>query len=130
PTSRNVGSYSPRLSVTRSEQGREATKGSAPMNLVRWLKRRLRVLFRRVDVEADLSDEIRLHLDMETEELARQGRSPAEARREARLLLGGVEQTKEAVRDVRPLQWLSGIGLDVRLAIRMLRKSWGLTLVG
>jgi len=100
------------------------------MNLVRWLKRRLRVLFRRVDVEADLSDEIRLHLDMETEELARQGRSPAEARREARLLLGGVEQTKEAVRDVRPLQWLSGIGLDVRLAIRMLRKSWGLTLVG
>jgi hypothetical protein len=100
------------------------------MNPATWLMRRLRALFGRDAVESDLSDEIRLHLDMETEELVRQGRSPEEARREARLLLGGVEQTKEAVRDVRPLQWLDGIGVDLRLGLRMLRKSWGLTLVG
>lgn len=100
------------------------------MHLARWLRRRVRILFRRDEVESDLSDEIRLHLDMEAQELVRHGRSPDEARREARLLLGGVEHTKEAVRDSRPLHWLNGVGLDVRLGLRMLRKSWGLTLVG
>ena len=76
------------------------------------------VLFRRDDVELDLSDEIPLHLDMETAELVRRGRTEKEARREARLLLGGVEQTKEAVRGTRPLHWLGGMGLDVRLGLR------------
>src|SRR6185295_15801596 len=108
----------------------EPRRAGTPMNLTARLKRRLRILFRRDDVETDLSDEIRLHLDMETEELVRQGRSPEEARREARILLGGVEQTKEAARDVRPLHWVGGLGLDLRLGLRMLRKSWGLTLVG
>jgi predicted permease len=81
-------------------------------------------------VESELSDEIQLHLDMETEELVRQGRTRDQARRDARILLGGVEQTKQAVRDTRPLHWLDGIALDVKLGLRMLRKSWGLTLVG
>jgi len=100
------------------------------VNLRDWLKRRFRILFREKDVESELSDEIRLHLDMETEELVRQGRTRAQARREARILLGGVEQTKQAVRDTRPLHWLDGIALDLKLGLRMLRKSWSLTLIG
>jgi predicted permease len=100
------------------------------VNFRDWLKRRLRILFRGKDVESELSDEIQLHLDMETEELVRQGRTRDQARRDARILLGGVEQTKQAVRDTRPLHWLDGIALDVKLGLRMLRKSWGLTLVG
>lgn len=100
------------------------------MNLKNRLLRRLRILFRRDDVETDLSDEVRLHLDLETRELMREGRTAHDAHREARIRLGGIEQTKEAARDVRPLQWLDGIGLDVKLGLRMLRKSWGLTLIG
>jgi predicted permease len=100
------------------------------MNFIKRLKRRVRIVFRRDDVESDLSDEIRLHLDMEAEDLMRQGRTRENARREARLRLGGVEQTKEAVRDTRPLHWVDGIGLDTRLGLRMLRKSWGMTLIG
>jgi predicted permease len=102
----------------------------APMNFTNRLNRRLRILFRRDDVESDLSDEISLHLEMESQELMRQGHSERSARREARLRLGGVEQTKEAVRDARPLRRLDGIGLDFKLGFRMLRKSWGLTLIG
>lgn len=100
------------------------------MNLRDRLKRRFRILLRPNDVDSELSDEIQLHLDMETDELMRQGRTKAQARREARILLGGVEKTKQAVRDTRPLHWLDGIALDIKLGVRMLRKSWGLTLVG
>lgn len=100
------------------------------MNVRDWLKRRWRILFCTRVVDSELADEIQLHLDMEAEELVRQGRTRAEAQREARILLGGIEQTKQAVRDSRPLHWLDGIALDIRLGLRMLRKSWGLTLVG
>ena len=44
--------------------------------------------------------------------------------------LGGVAQLRESARDARGLPWLSGLGLDLRLGARMLRKSWALTLVG
>jgi len=94
------------------------------------LRRRLRILFRRDEVESELSDEIRLHLEMETEALVRQGRTSTEAHREARLLLGGVEQTKEIARAARPLSWLNGFGLDIRLGVRILIKYPGLALVG
>ena len=100
------------------------------MNFTNRLKRRLRILFRRNDVESDLSEEIRFHLDMESGDLMRQGLTGKDARREARLRFGGIEQTKEAARDVRPLRWLDGTSLDVKLGLRMLRKSWGLTLIG
>lgn len=100
------------------------------MNPAKWLRRRIRILFRRDDVEGELSEELRLHVDMEAQDLMRQGRTAEEARREARILLGGLEQTKEAVRDRRPLHSLDGVGLDLRLGLRILRKSWGLTLIG
>lgn len=67
---------------------------------------------------------------MEAEDLMRHGRTKPQARREARILLGGAEQTRQAVRDARPFYWLDGLALDFRLGLRMLRKSWGLTLVG
>ncbi len=101
-----------------------------PVNPLPWLKRRLDILFRRDDVEAELSDEIRFHLDMEADDLMRQGRSAEEAFREARTRLGGVEQTREAVRDVSLFHRLNGLVLDFKLGLRMLRKHWGLTLLG
>ena len=100
------------------------------MSILLWerIRRRLRVMFRRADVESELSDEIRLHLDMESEDLMRQGKTRAEARREARLRLGGVEQTREAVRAARVLHWLESIGQDIRYGLRQFRRAPGLTL--
>lgn len=44
--------------------------------------------------------------------------------------LGGVTQLRESARAAWGLPWLGGFGLDAKLGIRMLRRSWGLTLAG
>ena len=51
--------------------------------------------------EAELEKELRFHLDEHTSDLIAQGHSPEEARRQARLALGGPEQVKERCRDAR-----------------------------
>ena len=99
---------------------------------MRWIhgaRARLRLLFRR-DAEARMDEEMRFHLEMETQKLVREGMSPAHARRRARLAFGGVEGHREAMRDGRTLAWMGGLGLDLRLGARMLVKYPGLTLVG
>jgi len=84
---------------------------------------RLRALFRRSATERELDDEIRLHLDLETERLRAQGVSPAEARRRALLAFGGVEQVKEAHRDGRGVRWIEDAIADTRFALRTLRRN-------
>ena len=80
--------------------------------------------------DADFDQELELHLAMAEEDKVRRGLSPEQARREARLELGGVAQLREAAREARGLPWLETFWLDGKLGLRMLRKSWGLTLVG
>jgi hypothetical protein len=63
------------------------------MSLLRWLSTiplRLRSLFRRRQVEQDLSDELADHLDRETAARIANGVAPAEARRQALVAFGGV----------------------------------------
>jgi len=48
----------------------------------------------------------------------------------ARVKFGGPMQAIEALREPREFPWVGGFWLDVKLGVRMLRKSWGLTLVG
>ena len=67
---------------------------------------------------------------MAEEDKVRRGLSPEQARREARLELGGAAQLREAARAARGLPWLETFWLDAKLGLRMLRRSWGLTLVG
>ena len=93
------------------------------------MRARLRLLFRQ-DAEDRMEEELRFHLEMETEKNLRAGMTPAEARRRAVLAFGGVEGHKEQMRDGRTLAWLGGLSLDLRLGFRMLRKYPGLTLVG
>ena len=99
-----------------------------------WLdaaRTRLRLLFARRAAESRMDEEIRFHLDMETERLAREDGVPRdEARRRALVAFGGVERHREALRDGRGLAWLGGLSLDFRLGVRMLRKYPGLTIVG
>jgi putative ABC transport system permease protein len=90
----------------------------------------LRGVLLRQRADAELDEEVRFHLDMEAQRLvADEGLAPAEARRRAALLFGGVEKHKEDVRAARGLAWLTGMALDFRLGGRMMRRYWGLTLV-
>jgi hypothetical protein len=86
---------------------------------------RLRALFRRADVERELTDELCFHLEHEAEKLERMGLSRAEAMRRARLAFGGVEHIKEESRDARGTILLETALQDLRYAVRGLRHKPG-----
>src|SRR5271170_4686998 len=83
----------------------------------------LRNLFYSRHVDDDLSDELRSHVQLLTDLNLRAGMSAEEARRAARIELGGVEQVKEQVREQRLGNWLHSVVFDCRFALRQLRKS-------
>jgi len=82
---------------------------------------RLRALFSRDSVEQELDDELRFHIEHEADKYERQGMSHEVAVRRARLEFGGVEQMKEASRDIRGTMRLESIFRDLRYAIRSLK---------
>ena len=86
-------------------------------------------LWRRTRMEEQLEKELRFHLDQHASELIAQGQAPDEARRQARLALGGPEQVKENCRDARGTRWLEDLLQDFRYAIRTLRKQPGFAAV-
>jgi predicted permease len=97
------------------------------MSLLPRLSSLLRNLFRKESVERDLDAEVRVYLDQLTEEKIAAGLSPERARREARLELGGVEQVKERVRDVRAGVLVEQFFQDLRVGVRSLLRSKSLT---
>ena len=81
-------------------------------------------------LDLELQEELEAHLAMAEEDFVRRGHGPSEARRLARIELGGVSQLRQAHRETRGLPWIDAYRLDIKLGVRMLRKSWGLTLIG
>ena len=90
-----------------------------------WWKR----LSRRTQMEAQLEKELSFHLEQHTSQLIGRGIPPDEARRQARLALGGPEQVKEKCRDARGTRWLEDLLHDTRYALRTFRGKPGFTVV-
>ena len=88
-----------------------------------------RNLTRRRNVEQDLADEVGSYVDLATQRKMKQGLSETEAHRAALVELGGAEQVKEQVREVRLGYWLETCFKDVRFGLRSLGKSPGFTAV-
>src|SRR3989338_4044709 len=88
---------------------------------------RLRSLFRSRQVEHELNEELQFHLEHKIEEGIANGLPPSEARYAAMRAMGGLEQRKEEMRDMRGIRWLTDFVADVRFAIRSLRRTPGLT---
>lgn len=98
-----------------------------------WLRTivaRILAAWRTDALDRDFEQEMEAHLAMATADKVRGGMTPTAARRAARLELGGMPQLRETARAARGLPWLGTFWLDVKLGLRMLRKSWGLTVVG
>jgi predicted permease len=86
------------------------------------LKRRLRALLRKGEMERELEEELRYHLERETERNLRGGMSPEEARYAALRAFGGVEQAREQCREARGVRLIEDFWQDVRFGLRMLGK--------
>src|SRR4051812_30657273 len=82
---------------------------------------RLRAVLRREQLESEVDEEMRLHIDLATEDYLRRGLTTDEARRLARVKFGSVEASKDALRDARGSVWLRGLFHDSRFALRALR---------
>ena len=92
------------------------------------LKRRLRALFHKAELERELDDELRFHLEKETERNVARGMNPEEARLTALRSFGGVEQVKEESRDTRGVRVVEEFSQDVRYSLRVLFRNPGFTL--
>src|SRR5450755_3564501 len=95
------------------------------MRLSRSFRLRLKSLFKRSQVEADLNDELQDYIAHQTERYIASGLSPEDARLEALHSAGGVEQVKEKCRDVRGTAWVENTIQDIRFAWRTLNKNRG-----
>jgi hypothetical protein len=96
---------------------------------IRALASRTRASFSPRQLDQEFEHELDAHLDMLADENVRRGMSPEEARRAARIRLGGQTQLKEINRELHGLPVLETFFQDTRYAFRMLRKNPGFTAV-
>jgi predicted permease len=75
------------------------------------------------------AEELEGHLQMHTDDNVRKGMSAAEARRNALMKLGGIEQTRAIYHDRQTLPVLEVFMQDLRYGLRMLQKNPGFTAV-
>src|SRR4051812_21806950 len=84
---------------------------------------RFRVWWSRRKIDAEMTEEMRAHLELQVAENRKCGMSADEARYAAERTFGGVEQIKERVRDRRGLRWLDDLGRDFHFGLRVFAKA-------
>lgn len=99
------------------------------MVTLRKVRRRTRVLLDRRAFEHELDDEMRFHLEMETQKNIERGLPPEEARAVAEREFGRIDRFKDEVRDVRGATFLDDAVRDVRFGLRSLLRSPAFTMV-
>jgi predicted permease len=99
------------------------------MRQFRALWARLRGMFGGELADNELSAELESHLQMHIDDNLRSGMSPDQARRDALIKLGGLEQAKQVYRERKGLPWLETLCQDLRFGLRQLRKNPGFTTV-
>ena len=97
--------------------------------MLRDLAMRLRSLLRRGAVEHEMDDELRFHIERQTEKYVAAGMPYEEAARRARIELGGIEPVREECRDARGVSLVESLFQDLGFGVRLLRKSPGFTAV-
>ena len=99
------------------------------MRLLDSLRFRMASLFRRSAMNADIEDELRSHIQHRADDLQQGGLSRSQAERRARLEFGGAARFKEEIHEAAGGTFLESIFMDMRVALRLLRKSPSFTLV-
>ncbi|HEX5109156.1 MAG TPA: ABC transporter permease [Vicinamibacterales bacterium] len=100
-----------------------------PVRLLRVVRQRLRALFRKDALDAELEGELAFHLEQLVQEFVDQGLTPEEARLAARRAIGNIPSLAEQCRDHRAVAWMHDLRRDLVFGVRMLRKNPGFTLV-
>jgi putative ABC transport system permease protein len=98
------------------------------MGTIHRFRTRLREWLWRGRTEREIGDEIHSDVAFRTDDYLRRGYAPEEARRRALLDLGGMEQTRELVRDARGFRPLDDLLRDTLYAVRLLGRAPGFTL--
>ncbi len=101
----------------------------SPADRFRGVLARLRGMIRRGRAEREMEEELRFHVEMETEQNIRRGMEPREARRRALASFGGWDRHREGLRRGREIPVVEPIWRDARFAARALARSPGLSLV-
>jgi predicted permease len=99
------------------------TGGGRPMATLREWVTRVGGTLRPGSRDAELEAELRLHLELASEDERRRGSSSAEAARAAAIRAGGVAQAMEALRDQRGVPWLADLPRDLHYGLHALRRN-------
>jgi hypothetical protein len=99
------------------------------MNWLREMARRLRMLVRRHEFDADLAEEMRLHMELRQQEQREAGMTAEDAHAAARRQFGNATYLREESRLAWGWAWFEHMAQDVRYGARMLRKAPGVSLI-
>jgi len=112
--------------VSRDENGK--TKAES-MNFLRDIQRRFRALFRKGELDAEMDEEMRAHIELRTQQNVEAGMPAEEARLAALRQFGWTESIRETCREQRGVTWIENLAQDVRYGLRLLRNNPGFAAV-